>query len=298
MAEAVQIAVAPGSIPPLPPGAVSNEGRIPPATHQQPGYVANTVNPADAFLQPAAAPTPPGMSAAELAEFAEFKAFKAAQAAAPVAPPAQAPVSATAALDLAVSASRHDPILESMLGIFDGAAQGLDRNRAIGNALTRGDATLVDTAYLREVGGANAERLITLAQGIVTHCNESTNRAAASVYNIAGGEANWAAATAAFNRGAPDHLKQFVQHALNSGSHSQIEAGAKSVVEFAKSSGLVSVPGSGHVQPSAGAPGSAQGLSKEDFQAAHAALDKNDRQYERRKGELYGHRQIGKQLGL
>lgn len=297
MADAIQVAVAPGTIPPLPPGATSNENRIPPASQQVPGYVANPTSQVEHLVHPPA--TPAGIPAAELAEYEAFKAFKAAQAAAPTATPAPAvPTNPSAALDLAVSAARHDPILDSMLGIFDGAASGIDRGRALGNALTHGDVSLIDAAYLREIGGANAERLLTLAKGIVTHCAEASAQATSAVYTLAGGQAQWDAAAAAFNRGAPDHLKQFVAHALNSGSRAQIEAGAKSVVEFAKNSGLVPVPSQGHVSAAGGAPGSAQGMSKEDFQKAHAALDPNDRQYERLKGELFGRRAIGKQMGL
>lgn len=307
MAEAQQIAVPGGVVPPLPAGAVSNENRIPAANQQTPGYVQTPQNQADQFVLPLtdaqklAAAQVAGIDPAELAA---FRAFKAAQAAAPAAAavpaarPASTPTNATGGLDLAVRAASHDPILGSMLGIFDGTAAGVDRGRALGNALTHGDPALIDVAYLREVGGKDAERLVTIAQGIVQHCTAAAAQATASVFALAGGEANWDAATAAFNRSAPDHLKQFVKYSLDSGSASQVEAGAKAVVEFAKSSGLVATPGTGFVASGGGAPGSAQGLSKEAFQAAHAALDKNSRTYEREKGELYGRRQIGKQMGI
>lgn len=297
MAEAQQIAVPGGTVPPLPAGATSNENRTPPATQQTPGYVQTPQNQADQFVLPK---TPTVPSDIDPKELEEFRKFKAAQAAA-VNPPADrptVPVSATGGLDLAVRAASHDPILGSMLGIFDGTAAGVDRGRALGNALTHGDPSLIDVAYLREVGGKDAERLVTIAQGIVQHCTAAAAKATETVFALAGGEAHWEAATAAFNRSAPDHLKQFVKYSLDSGSASQVEAGAKAVVEFAKSSGFVATPGTGFIASGGGAPGSAQGLSKEAFQAAHAALDKNSRTYERDKGELYGRRQIGKQMGI
>ena len=306
MAEAQQIAVPGGVVPPLPSGA--SERGIPPSNQQVPGYVPTIQSAADPFVLPLtdaqklAAAQVAGIDPAELAA---FRAFKAAQGAAPAAPVANAavtpaifPTNATGALDLAVRASSHDPILGSMLGIFDGTAAGVDRGRALGNALTHGDPALIDVAYLREVGGKDAERLVTIAQGIVQHCTAQAAAATSSVYALAGGEANWDAATAAFNRSAPDHLKQFVKYSLDSGSASQVDAGAKAVVEFAKSSGLVATSGTGFVATGGGQPGSAQGLSKEGFQSAHSALDKNSRTYEREKGELYGRRQIGKQMGI
>lgn len=304
MAEAQQITVAPGTIPPLPAGAVSNELRLPPASQQAPGYVPVTQNQADQYVLPltdaqkAAQAQAAGIKPEELAAFRAFQAAQANPAATPAPAKPALPTNPSGALDLAVRAASHDPILGSMLGIFDGTAAGVDRGRALGNALTHGDPSLIDVAYLREVGGKDAERLVTIAQGIVQHCTAAAAQATASVFALAGGEANWDAATAAFNRSAPDHLKQFVKYSLDSGSASQVEAGAKAVVEFAKSSGLVATPGTGFIASGGGAPGSAQGLSKDAFQAAHAALDKNSRTYEREKGELYGRRQIGKQMGL
>lgn len=306
MAEAVQIAVPQGGVPPTPAGAIVTE-RLPSPQAQTPGYVANPQNAADQFAIPqtdaqkAAAAKAAGISPEDYQAFLEFKAFKEKQGKPPATPEPtkpEVPVSPVAALDLAVTAARHDPMLDSMLGIFDTAAKGIDRSRALGNALTHADPNLIDKAYLREVGGENGERLIQIAQGIVNHCNAMADAAQASVFKIAGGEAQWGASAAAFSKGAPDHLKQYVASALNSGSKSQIDAAAQTVVEWAKSSGLVPTAGSGFVDTGAGAPGSAQGLSKAEFQKAHAALDKNDRNYERLKGELYGRRAIGKQLGL
>lgn len=309
MAEATQIAVPAGGVPPIPAGATNVSERVPAASQQAPGYVPSPQNQADQYVLPlseaqkAAAAQAAGISPADLADFLAFKAAKAAG----TAPVAQAaltqeqravPQNPNASLDLAVRAASHDPILGSMLGIFDGTAAGVDRGRALGNALTHGDASLIDVAYLREVGGKDGERLVTLAQGIVAHCTAAAQAATDSVFALAGGQANWEASTAAFNKGAPDHLKQFVKYSLDSGSASQIKAGAEAVVAFAKSSGLVATPGTGFIASGGGAPGSAQGLSKEAFQAAHAALDKNSRTYERDKGELYGRRQIGKQMGI
>lgn len=309
MAEAVQVAVPAGGVPPLPQGATNVSERIPDQSQQTPGYVPPTNSPADQFVLPQtqaqkeAAAKAAGISPEDLAAFEQFKAFQASQKAAPAATPAAATpavvVSPVAALDVAVAASKQDPVLGSMLAVFDSAVSGgVDRNRALGNALTHGDASLIDVAYLTEKGGANAANLVQIAKGIVAHCNTMAEVAVKSIHTIAGGEANWGAATAAFNKGAPQHLKQYVATALNSGDKTQIDAAATSVVEWARASGMVATPSTGFVQTGGGAPGSAQGLSKADFQKAHAALDKTDRNYESLKGELYGRRAIGRQLGL
>lgn len=303
MVQAVQVAVPAGGLPPIPAGAILTE-RAPSSSQQVPGYVAPANSPADQFVNPQgpaaqSAAQPTGLSPEDLAAFQAFKAAQAAAKVAPTAPTAApVPVAPTASLDLAVTAAQHDPLLGSMLGVFDSAAAGIDRSRALGNALTHGDPALIDRAYLKEVGGANSDNLIKIATGIINHCNALATAAQQSVFQIAGGEANWGAATAAFNKGAPDHLKQYVAAAMNSGSKSQIDAAAQNVIEWAKSSGLVVTPSTGFVQSGGGAPGSAQGLSKEEFQKAHAALDKNARNYESLKGELYGRRAIGKQLGM
>lgn len=305
----VQVITVPtnGSVPALPAGAANVSQRT--SGNDQGQFVAPAPGglPADQLLslatQAAAPPVaaPPGVSAEE---FAAFQAWKATQATKPaLAPAAQvtapaAPVSPTASLDLTVTAAKSDPILNSMLTLLDKTVAGMDRNRAIGNALTYGDPNLVDVAYLSEVGGANAASLIEIAKGVVTHATASADAAARSVHASAGGEANWNAATAAFNKGAPAHLKQFVAYSMNSGDRAQIEAAASTVVEFAKASGLVPIASQGHLNASGGAPGSAQALSKEQFQSELGKLDRNARGYEQARGELMGRRQLGKDLGL
>lgn len=302
MAEAQQLNVNGGGIPPVPPGAVVTERGAPPANQQVPGYVQQPNIPA--FPGTVVGQQPTALSAEDLADFEAFKAFKAQQTGKPTpavvpAPEAQSvPVSASAAMDMLAPAATSDPVLGGMLKVFESGVPGLDKARALGNALTHGDVKLIDTAYLREKGGAQAESLIEIAKGIVEHATNAAAAATQEIFTLAGGEQNWNAATAAFNKGAPDYLKQFVVSAMNSGNRSQIKAAAENVVAYAKQSGLVATPGTGFVQSGGGAPGSAQGLSKADFQKAHAALDPNARDYIERKGELMGRRQIGKQLGL
>lgn len=308
----VQVITVPASagIPPIPQGATNvsqRGGGGEPSDQGQ--FVAPPAGglPADQLLTLATQGQAPAQAPAgvDAAEFAAFQAWKASQGkapapVAPVAPTAQTavPVSPTAALDTTLIAAKADPILNSMLTLLDKSVANLDRSRAIGNALTYGDPNLVDVAYLTEIGGANAASLIEIAKGVVGHATASADAAAQSIYAKAGSEANWNAASAAFNKGAPQHLKQFVAYSLNSGDRAQIEAAATTVVEFARNSGLMPVAPTGQVNSGGGAPGSTQALSKAQFQAEHAKLDRNARGYEEARGELMGRRQLGIQMGL
>lgn len=315
MAEAIQVPIGIGGIPQAGPGAVVTERgtgpaqpipALPSSQNQAPGYVPNLSQPADHALgiaQPTQAPA--GLDAATAAQFAQFQAFLASQGKAPAPTPAapaaskpQVLMQPTAALELAVNAAAADPVLGSMLGIFDSSGKSVDRQRAFGNALVHGDTNLIDVAYLREVAGADGDRLATLAKGIVTHCNEQASQATQDVYTLSGGEANWDASSAAFNKGAPAYLKQVVGQLIDSGDRVKIKAGAEMVVKFAQESGYVAIAPTGQVQAGGGAPGSGLGLGKEEFQKLHNALDKNDRNYNTLRNELIGRRGIGKSLGM
>lgn len=311
MVQVITVPTNGGGVPPIPTGAtnVSQRGGGGEGADQR-QFVAPAAGglPADQLLNLATQGQPaPQAPAGADPEYAAFLAWKASQGApavqpAPVAPVAPAApvvrVSPTAALDTTVTAAKADPVLNSMLTLLDRSVQNLDRNRAIGNALTYGDPTLVDVAYLREIGGANADSLIEVSKAVVQHATASADAAAQAVYAKAGSESDWNAASAAFNKGAPAHLKQFVAYSMNSGDRSQIDAAASTVVEFARASGLVPVVPTGHVNSGGGAPGTSQALSKAQFQQEHAKLDRNARGYEEARGELMGRRQLGIQMGL
>lgn len=278
----------------------SGQPKLPSSAEQQPGWVA----------KPAGVVAPDGV---DQAEYQAFLAFKAAQAkAAPVDPavaaaaaaaeakpvPKAQPMDPMAALDLVKSAGSSDPYIGSILGVFQASAPEVDLHRAIGLALSRGDDSLIDRAYLKEVAGDKAEQLANIAKGLVAHVEKEVRESEAHVFGLAGGESQWLAAAAVFNKGAPSHVKQFVAYSLNSGDKAAIKAAAATVVEFAKASGQVIVQPAGHVTPSGSGAPTGQGLSKAEFQKLHFALDKNDRDYANKSQELTARRQIGKNLGL
>lgn len=67
-------------------------------------------------------------------------------------------------------------------------APGLNVVRALGNAIDRADLSLIDTAYLREVGGDKAERLIALATNMVNHVTTSVDNMVSEIEAKAGGQ--------------------------------------------------------------------------------------------------------------
>lgn len=278
MAEAQNVPASGFNVPPVPASASQSGGNVPPTADQmQPGFV--NPNPAPAGITP------------EQVQAQIAAALAAAKPPTPVAPAATTPPIAISKGDAS------DPLLTSLTDVFLSVGQGIDMERAIGKALTYGDAALIDLAYIQEKGGANATQLSTLASAIVqrvqTQAAESTN----AVYQTAGDKAQWDAAAAVFNTQAPQHLKMVISQMLDSGNTEAIKAAAKSVVEYVKQNGLVVNPAQ-MIHAGASSAGAAQALSKAQFQEAMFKLDQNSRTYSQDRADLFARRQLGKQLGV
>lgn len=279
------------SVPPVPAGAeVTQHSReqpqhqLPPQ-NQQPGFVPPAQTPAPA-QQPA--PAPAAASAVDPTIAALLAALSGQPSAAAPSTPTPAPTAA------APAPASGDPLVSSLTGILSGS--GVDVNRAIQNAIEYGDVNLIDRAYLESVGGKSADHLIRVAESLVQHDIRTDAAALQAAHTAAGGQANWNAATAAFNASAPAHMQQVVSVMANSGNPAQIQAATQMVVEFARANGAAIVP-AGLIQAQAGM-ANQQALSKEAFQAELLKLDRNARDYEQRRGELFGRRQIGKRQGM
>jgi hypothetical protein len=263
-----------------------------PPANQLPGFVAP---PVAAVAAPAgaapAAGTPNPLDASINALIAALNAqAPAAAVAAPVA-------TADAGLNNFDVTTLEDPILRSMATVMQTVGKGLDMNRALGLAIERGDAALIDTAYLREKGGDSAEQLIVIAKGIVEAVEAQATAVTAGIHALAGGEPQWNSSVAAFNKAAPEHLRKVVAVMLDSEKKEQINAAAKLVVEYAKGSGLVP-NAQGLIHNGGTASSSAQALTKEAFQIALRSLKSDDRNYQAQRGDLFARRQQGKNLGL
>jgi hypothetical protein len=268
------------TIPPIP-STAQPAGSQPPAGQAAPA-------------QPAPAPASQGFTQADI-DRAVQAALAGQQTPAPAAP-VQAPLgNPAAALDIA-DAAAQDSLLTSLTSTFTTLGNGVDINRAIGNALSLNNPALIDKAYLQEKGGANAAALLALAESIVGRVQDQTKAAESAVYKAAGDKPTWDAAAAAFNQKAPAHLKAVVAKLLESGNPEAIGSGAQYVLDYARSQGLVPQQ-AGLVQSGAGVPG-AQGLSKQQFQAELFKLDKRSPTFEADRGALFAKRQVGKQLGI
>lgn len=272
----------PGNIPALPNG---NE--------QKPGFV------------PEQKPTPP--AGVDAAEYAAFLAFKAAQGKPaptepkpepkPALPTKAEPVGPHAAMEAAMQAGATDPVLSSTFEMIALVAPDVDLSRAMGNAIDRGDLDLIDRAYLKEVGGDKADRLIKLAENMVKHIETQSEAIIADTYKAAGSEAQWNAATAAFNASAPEYLRQYVVEAMNSANPTKIRVGVAAVLEYVKQTGALPTAPQGHVRAGGGLPSEQTGLSKAEYQAERLKLNRFDRDYNDRARELDARRAIGKKAG-
>lgn len=262
--------VAPGGIPPLPPGAQQIAGFANPA--------AGAFSQADVDKQVAAA-------------VAAALAGKPAPAAATPAAPA------AAAQPVTLDGEASDALLDSYTKAFTAIGSGLDIGRAIGNALQFGKPELIDVAYITEKGGAQAEQLKVIAQSIVERVQAKTVEDANVAYTLAGGTDQWNAAMGAFNTAAPAHLKQVVSTMINSGKADQIKAGAQVVIDYAQSGGLVAKPPS-MVQAGVAGVNPAQALDKAGYQDALQKLNKQDRNYAAQREELFARRKLGVARGL
>lgn len=195
----------------------------------------------------------------------------------------------------------EDPVIRSMASVLQASGKDLDLDRVIGRALAFGDASLIDTKYLQEAGGANAPQLAEIAKGIVQAVTAKAEAITNSVYESVGGEHVWQASMAAFNQSAPQEVKLVVKQMLDSTNEQFIKAGAKIVADFGKSSGMLPQQGAPLLH-SASAGLQAQGLSKAQFQQELIKL-RNDRNVSddakaQAEEALFARRAMGKRTGL
>lgn len=193
--------------------------------------------------------------------------------------------------------STGDEVLDGIVESVAMAYPKLSIDRAVGKAIESGDSRFIDEAYIREVAGKDADRLIKVAKSAVSRVNESAAQLKETVYSAVGGEQNWQTAVAAFNKGAPKELREAVAVMLDSGKTTQVKAAAQLVSQFASAGGFIrSNSRSGAPQYSAAAGG--QGLSANDFKAEIAKLDRNSRDFQEKRADLYNRRALGRQAGL
>lgn len=222
---------------------------------------------------------------------AAVEALTASLAAQPAAP-VQATENSLNALD---PNTLDDPTLRSMAGAFKMLGKDLDFDRVFGKALEAGDPNLLDLNYLKDKGGANAQGLADLATSIVALINQKATAQADAVYKLAGGADQWNAATAAFNKNAPQELRLAVAQLADSGKEANVSAAAKLVMQYSQGQGFV--PNTTTLLTSGGGSIQEQALDKAGFQEALNKLDPNARDFVAKRSELFARRALGKQLG-
>lgn len=281
------------NVPPAGNTIVGGQSNVPPQG-MQPGFVQTPATPAAVPAQGTAPVTPDAGQTSLQAAIAALTAQLQSQTP-EAAPAAVTPVASD--LHKYDVGSIDDPIIRSMATVMQTVGKGVDLDRALGHAIETGRVDMVDAAYLREVGGENAEQLIAIAQGLVQAIEAKGTAVTAGVHALAGGEAGWNTSVAAFNTGAPQELRMVVAQMLDSNKENMIQAGAKLVLEFAKASGRVPNITPGLRTGAASAP-QGQALDKEGFQAELRKLNPQDRQFNSARQELFARRQLGRNMGI
>lgn len=168
-----------------------------------------------------------------------------------------------------------DPTTFLALQAAHALAKGIDFDRVVGNALSRGDPSLIDTKYLSEAYPEQAKELKRIATTLVEYVTQRSEQLQQQVYSMVGGEENWDAAVNAFNQSAPLSVRRSVARDLDSKDPTRIMEAAQTVQAFAQMGGFMSQRTPSPINPNVPAGGSQQGLSYKEFKEALAKLDAN-----------------------
>lgn len=257
------------------------------------------LNPTPGFNPPAGTPMVTSQTIPALQAPAQAPAQQPAQAPVPQATPdlvelSGVPTSNLRDFDIGTI---DDPVIKSTASILLASSPDLDLDRALANAIKFGQPDLIDIAYLKEKGGANADNLITIAKSLVTQIANVADSNEKAVYAVAGGQEGWTTAVTAFNQFADPAQRKTIADLLDSGNPQFVQYAAQTVVAFSKQSGAVPFTGQ-QVQTGQASVAASQGLSKQQFQAELSKLNRNAHDYAEQSNALLGRRQLGKQIGL
>lgn len=171
----------------------------------------------------------------------------------------------------------------------------VDQERAFGNAIKLGDSSLIDTAYLTDVLGADGAKAAELAKGLFGAVEAKASAAVNEVFSAHGGEATVRQAVQFYNAKASGDERSAMTQLLNSGNKASIAYAMKQIMSFATSAGGVRVQGPGALP--VGQPSAQRGLSASEYQKqvgeAHAKRAPNA-EFDR----LLNLRKLGRQQGL
>jgi len=180
----------------------------------------------------------------------------------PVAQPA--PASKVASLqDLGVNPV--DTNIGVVVTYVDTVAQknALDLQRAVGHSLEQNNSTFVDEAYIRDTikDKAEADNVIRMLKGVIDHQSTAAAKVVQDAYAKAGGEANWKAAVAYFNKSATAGEKEAMKTLIASGNQASIDHAVQQVLDAANKGGVTTK----HVAPPLGGNTYERGLTRAEY---------------------------------
>lgn len=145
-------------------------------------------------------------------------------------------------LDSENLAQTGDAVLDAGIKMMQQVAglNAQDVDRMLAHAYERNDASLVDSAYIKERFGEHAGYVEQLAKAYIERTGERVQSVVKQVHEAAGGKENWDNFNATFQQHAPAHLKKAAEALADS---EDFVGASQLIMEFAKSSGLVPVPG-------------------------------------------------------
>lgn len=174
-----------------------------------------------------------------------------------------APTKAGTLSDLGVDPK--DPSISVVVAYVDTIASKstLDLQRAVGHSLEQGNSAFVDEAYIRDTikDKAEADDVIKLLKGVIDHQGTVAKKVVQDAYAKAGGEANWRAAVAYFNKSATANEKQAMKTLLGSGDQASIDHAVEQVLTAAKNGGVTIT----HVPTPIGSNTSEKGITRQEF---------------------------------
>lgn len=210
----------------------------------------------------------------------------------PVAKPTVTPATFNSgtAFDAAINA------LAGVVGVTDA-----DLQRALGTALERGDATLIDKAFIAEKFGTQASTFTTLAESVVTDVKQKAEQQNATVnaaiVEVAGDTATWEKHRDAFNTTAPEHIKVAARAMMDSG---MVKEGIQFVMQHTQGNVLANAGNLIGGMPA----NHAAGLSADEFKAQMGELKKEAGHrsletgvFRERYDNLVKQRQVGRAAG-
>ena len=171
----------------------------------------------------------------------------------------------------------------------------VDTDRAFGKAVERGDTSLIDEAYLREVLGDEADTVIGLAKGLFDAAAAKADAAVKSLYQAHGGENTVRQAVSFYNAKSDPSERAAMALLLDSGNQSSIDYALKHIINFSTGAGGVksAVPATIPL----GQPSAQRGLSAAEYQKlvgeAHFKRQPSS-EFDR----LASLRRLGKQQGI